>query len=79
MKLSQLNTIQQLHVQLTNLKIDLSIINDRDSNRLGVTFHGKYQGEHVLNVVRPALAEYVQGQIAGIEAELRHLGVEIDS
>lgn len=42
---------------------------------LGVTFHGTYQKEPVLDYVRPTIAQYMRDQYALKTAELTALGV----
>lgn len=42
---------------------------------LGVTFHGTYQKEPVLDYVRPTIAQYMRDDYAAKVAELTALGV----
>lgn len=61
------------------LKDELGIVTlDRaNGGHLGVTFHGRYQEEEILEVVRPALRSYLLHKLEVNERQLKLMGVVV--
>lgn len=58
---------------MDNLRSDYNNLNQ--GGVLGVTFHGVYQKEAVLDYMRPTVAQYMSDKYDALAAELAALGV----
>lgn len=79
MKISTLKQVEELLVERSKLLTDMGHATSTGASRLGITFHGRYQNDSFVDVIRPAVVAELQRQIDYIHKALEALGMEIDS
>jgi len=60
---------EQLLYEIENIK-------NTESSYLGVTFHGRYQDEKILAIVRGPIIEKLQNEVWRIEEKLKQMGID---
>lgn len=70
MRLVDFDTVDELMLRRRALE-------DQLQAKLGVTLHGRYQEDDIVELVRPVVHRELRARIACIDAELVKLGVRI--
>ncbi|WP_439539482.1 hypothetical protein [Sphingomonas sp.] len=70
MKLADFNSVDALISRRNRLSVQLTC-------KLGVTIHGTYQEDDIVELVRPIVHRELKARIARIDAELVKLGVQV--
>ncbi len=79
MKISTLKQVEELLVERSKLLTDMGHATSTVTRRLGITFHGRYQADAFVDVIRPFIVTELQRQMDEIDEKLKALGMEIDS
>lgn len=74
MNIQEVRAANELVAKLIELDENVDMV----YNKLGVTFHGRYQPEEILAVVRPSLLEHFAKERELIVLHLAALGVEVE-
>lgn len=73
MKYENINKAIGLHEEYKKIQQNIS---DASGERLGITFHGTYQKEDFVKLIRPHVLEELNRRLDEVKSKLKELGVE---